>query len=406
MRISTIQVYERAISSIQDVTAQQQKTQEQLASGKRVLTPADDPVASTRILELNQEIAVNVQFQRNVELAEGRLTLQEDRLGGVNDAIDRIRELVIQSGNGALSKDDLGFIATEVEERLGQLAGLMNARDASGEYVFSGFQGGSEPFQKDDSGSYRYQGDEGVRFVQVDASVKVQSTVNGKEVFEDMPSYLNTFYTQASSSNQSDPPATISVGQVLDQAVYDAFYPEDIVVEFNSPSDFDIREKSSGLIIQANAAYAPNQPIVAKGVQFEISGTPLAGDTFSVQSSEKQGLLRTVEKFAYGLRNFSETPQGRDSFENLLEGTIANLDFATTSVLEARGQIGTRLNALETGGEQLKDAELLTMEVLSKLESVDYAEAVSLLSLQQFSLDAAYSSFSRITSLSLFDRIR
>ncbi len=406
MRISTIQVYERAISSIQDVTAQQQKTQEQLASGKRVLTPADDPVASTRILELNQEIAVNVQFQRNVELAEGRLTLQEDRLGGVNDAIDRIRELVIQSGNGALSKDDLGFIATEVEERLGQLAGLMNARDASGEYVFSGFQGGSEPFQKDDSGSYRYQGDEGVRFVQVDASVKVQSTVNGKEVFEDMPSYLNTFYTQASSSNQSDPPATISVGQVLDQAVYDAFYPEDIVVEFNSPSDFDIREKSSGLIIQANVAYAPNQPIVANGVQFEISGTPLAGDTFSVQSSEKQGLLRTVERFAYGLRNFSETPQGRDSFENLLEGTIANLDFATTSVLEARGQIGTRLNALETGGEQLKDAELLTMEVLSKLESVDYAEAVSLLSLQQFSLDAAYSSFSRITSLSLFDRIR
>lgn len=406
MRISTIQVYDRAISSIQDVTAQQQKTQEQLASGKRVLTPADDPVASTRILELNQEIAVNVQFQRNVELAEGRLTLQEDRLGGVNDAIDRIRELAIQSGNGALSKDDLGFIATEIEERLGQLAGLMNARDASGEYVFSGFQGGSEPFQKDESGSYRYQGDEGVRFVQVDASVKIQSTVNGQEVFEDMPSYLNTFYTQASPSNQSDPPATISVGQVLDQAEYDAFYPEDIVIEFNSLSDFDIREKSSGLVIQSNVPYAPNQPIVAKGVQFEISGTPLAGDTFSVQSSEKQGLLRTVEKFAYGLRNFSETPEGRDSFESLLEGTIANLDFATTSVLEARGQLGTRLNALETSGEQLKDAELLTKEVLSKLESVDYAEAVSLLSLQQFSLDAAYSSFSRITSLSLFDRIR
>lgn len=406
MRISTIQVYDRAISSIQDVTAQQQKTQQQLATGKKVLTPADDPIASTRILELNQELSVNVQFQRNSELAEGRLTLQESRLGGVNDAIDRIRELAVQSGNGALSKDDLGFIATEIEERLGQLAGLMNARDASGEYVFSGFQGGTEPFQKNESGSYNYKGDGGVRFVQIDTTVRIQSTINGQEIFEDMPSYSNTFFTQASASNQSNPPATISVGQVLDQTEYDAFYPEDLIIEFNSPSDFDIREKSTGLVIESNVTYAPNKPIVAKGVQFEISGAPLTGDTFSVQSSEKQGILRTVEKSAYGLRNYSETPEGRESFDNLLEGTIANLDFAATSVLDARGQLGTRLNALETNGEQLKDAELLTKEVLGKLESVDYAEAVSLLSLQQFSLDAAYSSFSRITSVSLFDRIR
>jgi flagellar hook-associated protein 3 FlgL len=76
-----------------------------------------------------------------------------------------------------------------------------------------------------------------------------------------------------------------------------------------------------------------------------------------------------------------------------------------TSVLDARGQLGARLNTLETGLEQLKDAEILTQEALVQLESVDYAEAISLLSLQQFSLDAAYSSFNRITSLSLFDRI-
>jgi len=406
MRISTVQIYERAMSSIQDVTAQQQKTQEQLASGKRVLSPADDPVASTRILELNQEIAVNQQFQRNVELAEGRLSLQDDRLGGISDVLQRLRTLAVSAGNGALTKDDLGSIAAEVEERLDQLAGLLNARDASGEYVFSGYQGGTEPFQKDDSGSYRYHGDEGVRYVQIDASVRTQSTLNGQAIFEDMPAYTNTFFTNASVSNQADPPAAITVGQVIDQDAYDAFYPEDLIIEFNSPTDFDIREKSTGLVLQSNVAYAPNQSIVAQGVQFEIRGAPVAGDSFSVESTEKQGLLRTVEKFAYGLRNYNSTPAGRDSFETTLESTIANFDFASTSVLEARGQLGARLNTLDTGLEQLKDAELLTQEVLSGLESVDYAETVSLLSLQQFSLDAAYSSFNRITSLSLFDRIR
>ena len=128
MRISTIQIFQRGISSIQDVTAQQQKTQEQLATGKRVLTPADDPVASTRILELNQEIAINTQFQRNVELAEGRLAIQDDRLGSISDVIERIRTLSIASGNGALTKDDLGSIASEIEQRLDQLGGLLNAR--------------------------------------------------------------------------------------------------------------------------------------------------------------------------------------------------------------------------------------------------------------------------------------
>ncbi|WP_068502848.1 flagellar hook-associated protein FlgL, partial [Oleiphilus sp. HI0067] len=131
MRISTVQIYDRAMSSIQDVTAQQQKTQQQLASGKRVLTPADDPVASTRILELKQELSVNQQFQRNVELAEGRLSLQDDRLGGINEVIERLRTLAVSAGNGALTKDDLGSIAAEVESRLDQLAGLLNARDAS-----------------------------------------------------------------------------------------------------------------------------------------------------------------------------------------------------------------------------------------------------------------------------------
>ena len=405
MRISTIQIFERGISSIQDVTAQQQKTQEQLATGKRVLTPADDPVASTRILDLNQEIAVNTQFQRNAELADGRLSLQDDRLGGISDVIERLRTLAISSGNGALSKDDLGSIASEIEQRLDQLAGLLNARDASGEYVFSGFQGGTQPFEKNESGSYRYQGDEGVRFVQIESSVRIQTTLNGQELFEDMPAYTNTFFTQAGLANQSNPPAEISVGQVIDQELYDEFYPEDMVVEFTSPTTFSIKEKSSGFVLQSNVAYQPNGPIQAQGVQFEIRGAPVTGDTFSIESSEKQGLLRTTEKFIYGLRNFSATPEGRDSFEALLESTIANLDFASTSVLDARGQLGARMNTLQTGLEQLKDSEIITQEALSKLESVDYAEAISLLSLQQFSLDAAYSSFNRITSLSLFDRI-
>jgi flagellar hook-associated protein 3 FlgL len=405
MRISTQQLFNRGLEAIQDVQADQQKTQLQLSTGKKVLTPADDPVASTRILELNQELEINSQFQRNIELVRGHLNLQDDLLGSVNSVVQRIRELTVTAGNGALNKSDLSAISTEVKERLSQLAGLMNSQDASGEYLFSGFQGATEPFKPNISGTYVYQGDEGRRFVQVEPNVTIASSENGKQIFEDIDVDNNTFFTVANPNNQAIPAASITTGQVTDQEAYDQFYPSDMKITFNSPSEFSITDKSTGRALLTNQAYAPNDPIVLNGVQFEISGAPVSGDTFFIESTAKQGVLSTIEKFIYSLDNFSETQAGRATFAANLDSAIVNLDSAETSILEARSQIGARLNTVDTTEEQLKDVELLTEQTLSDLESVDYAEAVSLLSLQQFTLEAAYSSYSKVSSLSLFDRL-
>jgi len=405
MRISTQQIFNRGLQSIQDVTAQQQKTQLQLSTGKKVLTPADDPVASTRILELDQELALNTQFQRNIELVEGRLKLQDDLLGGITDVVQRIRELAVTAGNGALNEGDLKSIAAEVEERLGQLAGLLNTQEASGEYVFSGFQGGTEPFQQNVSGAYVYRGDEGRRFVQIEPSVTIASTENGKAIFQDIEAVNNTFFTSANPNNQANPPGQITVGQVVDQEAYDAFYPEDLTIEFTSATTFSVRESSTGRQLLNNVTYVPNEPIQLKGIQFEIAGTPASGDSFFVESTSKQGVLTTVEKFVYGLESFNNSDAGRETFDEMLATTLSNLDNAETSILEARSQIGARLNTIETTDEQLKDVEILTQEFLNQLQAVDYAEAVSLLSIQQFTLEAAYSSYSQVTSLSLFDRL-
>tara|TARA_R110001592_G_scaffold341482_1_gene630614 strand:+ start:4435 stop:5652 length:1218 start_codon:yes stop_codon:yes gene_type:complete len=405
MRISTQQLFNRGLEAIQDVTLQQQKTQLQLSTGKKILTPADDPVASTRILELNQELAINVQFQNNVELAEGHLNLQDDLLGSINSVVQRVRELMIAAGNGALGKTDLSAISAEVKERLDQLGGLLNTQDASGEYLFSGFQGGTQPFQKNISGAYGYEGDQGKRFVQVDSSVTIATTQNGKEIFQDIKVDKNNFYTESSPNNKAVPAASITTGQIIDQEAYDQFYPNDMVVTFSSPNQYSITDKSTGRELLSNQPFAPNDPITVNGIQFDIIGSPVAGDAFFVESTAKQGLLTTVEKFVYTLDNFDPSAEGRAVFDANLASSIENLDSAETSILESRSQIGARLNTIETTAEQLKDVEILTKEILSKLESIDYAETVSMLSVQQFTLEAAYSSYSKITSLSLFDRL-
>lgn len=405
MRISTQNVFERGIKQIQDVTEQTTKTQLQLSTGRKVVTPADDPVASTRILELNQELEVNRQFQRNIELADSRLSLQDSVLSGITDITQRLRELAVTAGNGTLSQDDLSSIADEVDVRLNQLAGLLNSKTPSGEFIYAGFQGQTQPFQLNEAGSYEYQGDEGQRFVRIDTTVTIATTQSGRQIFEDVEAAQNTFFTIPNANNQAVPPAQISTGQVLDQDEFDAFYPKDMVVTFTSPTTYDITERTSGEPILENQPYFRNEAIVVNGLQFEITGDPVTGDSFNVESTSRQGLLRTVERFSYTLRNFAPNEPGRAALSEGLDNTLANIDNAITSIVQARGEIGARLNTMDTTQQQLIDTEVLTQETLAVLESVDYAEAVSLLSLQQFTLEAAYSSYSQITSLSLFDRL-
>ncbi len=412
MRISTELLFSRGIDSINDINTQLQKTQLQISTGKKVLTPADDPVASSRISELNQDLNLTAKFQNNIDQVENNLKFEDSLLSGVNDVIQRVRELSINAGNGTLSKEDIGFISSEIKQRLGQLAGMLNTRGGGGEYIFGGFQGSSAPFALDNSGSYKYQGDEGRRFVQIESSVNIASTENGQAIFEDIKSAKNTFFTEANPNNQAVPAALVTSGQVIDQAAYDAFYPEDLTLTFNpitavvpNQANFTITESSTGKVIANNVRHVDNQPVQAKGIQFEVVGNPVPGDKFFVKSSEKQGLLTTVEKMIYTLDHFVPTKAGREVLKTNLTDNLTNLDNAETSILETRSQIGARLNTLDTTRQQHADVDVLTKAILSKLQDVDYADAISQLSLQQFSLSAAYSSYSKITQLNLFDRL-
>jgi flagellar hook-associated protein 3 FlgL len=410
MRISTQQLFSRGMDNILDANKQLQKTQLQISTGRRVLTPADDPVAATRILQINQNLNLVDQYQRNIDLTQNRLDLEDGLLGSTGDILQRLRELAVQAGDGSQNADDKKFVAAEVEQRLGQLVGILNSKDPSGEYIFGGFQGKAQPFVQNEAGSYVYAGDEGQRFVRIDANVVVASGDNGKEVFVDIASAGNTFITRPGARNTSEPPAVISQGLMLDQEDYDAFYPEDMVIVFNDESagtppgpNYTITQASDGKPILSNQPFISGDPITVKGIQFEILGNPQPGDNFFVQSSEKQGMLTTVERFAKGLKTYSDTPEGRKSLTELIDSTLANLTNAETSLLETRSRLGARLSTLDTTKALQEDVSVLTKQVLSELQDVDMAEAVSTLSFQSLILQAAQQSYTKVTSLSLFD---
>ncbi|MDR7022870.1 flagellar hook-associated protein 3 [Pseudomonas peli] len=186
MRISSIQAFNNGVNGLGRNYSNVIRTQEQISSGNRILTPADDPVASVRLLQLEQQQAILGQYKENLTAAKNSLTQEETTITSVVNVLQRIRELAVQAGGGALSGNDRRSIAKELSEREGELLNLMNSRNARGEYLFSGFLGKTEPFLRNPDGTYSYQGDEGQRSLQVAGSSNVAINDNGKRLFEDV----------------------------------------------------------------------------------------------------------------------------------------------------------------------------------------------------------------------------
>ena len=285
MRVSTSQIYSIANLGMRDAQVAVDKTSQQISTGKRVLSPADDPVAATAILMLNQDLARTTQFSKNIDSGNNNLALEDTTLQSVISLVQRLKELSVSAGNTAvLTSSDYKALAAEVDSRLGELLNLQNTKNASGQYIFAGFQSENQPFVNNGGGNYSYQGDEGQLYVQASNTVTVAVSDSGKKVFMDIPSSHNTFNTRASSANVATPPAIISVGNVYDQAAFDKLFPEDMVVTFNadstvSPSapNFTVTERTTGKIIVEKQLYKAGQDIEVNGARFSIIGSPQAG---------------------------------------------------------------------------------------------------------------------------------
>lgn len=421
MRISSTQIFNLATQSMADTNQAISKTQEQLSTGRRVLSAADDPVAATRIQQITSELNAIDQYKKNITLAENSLTLTESTLNAITNNLRRLEELAIQAGNTAtLSEGDYRALVSEVELRLDELLDMLNTRNVNGDYIFAGYKSGSPAFVGDISSGFQFAGDEGQFKIQVDTNTTIAASDSGKNIFVDVPSENNTVTTSTNPNNRSIPPVEITVGEIVDQVAYDNFYPEDIVITFNEDSaivpngkNFTVTERSSGKIIAANVNYVDGEELTYNGVSFRMTGNPasedsvagLNGDQLFINSSNKQDVLNTVLRFRNAMSNYDGNSTSRDNLESVVASTIANLSNAQNTILDTVTTIGARNNTLQSTTELHLDTEIVSKKILSDLQDLDYAEAASRLSMQTMILQAAQASFLRISELNLFNRL-
>jgi len=200
MRISTPAMHYRALTAMQSQQATLSKTQNQIATGKRVQTPADDPVASVGIMELERALKESEQFGRNADMAVNRLSLEEQAIADVGSLLLRVRELAVQGNNATIDAANRRVIATELRGRLQDLVNIANKRDANNEFLFSGFASLTQPFAQSGA-SISYFGDQGARQLAVGPNQRVADGHSGFDVFMNVAEGNGVFVTSASAAN-------------------------------------------------------------------------------------------------------------------------------------------------------------------------------------------------------------
>ncbi len=422
IRFSFLQGFNTSVQDMQRIQKQAFETQEQIASGRRILTPADDPVASARIIQVNQELSQLGQYIDNADSVESRLTLAESQVQQVTTLLVRVRELTIQSDALSMTQSSRRSIAAELDARLDELLGIANTRDINGEYIFAGYQGEEKPFEQTTAGEFVYHGDDGQRLVQVASSSHIPISDSGKRIFMDIDSVQTRVETSVEVGNSGA--GMVVGGSVTDQGTYDSnSYPEDYVIQFNSGANqydvyarpdifdggvntplFSVANTGSPTTIDANTT-----PLAAPtnlGWEITLSGTPADGDLFYVNSSQKQDILTTIAKLSEGMVAIGDSPADQLMFDQLVAETLDNLDAAEVNMSEVKSEIGARQNTVDSVRTLHQQVTLINSEVLSDIRDLDYAEALSRLSVETFTLEASQQSFVRISSLSLFNFLR
>ena len=397
MRLSTTQFFQQGISSIVDKQAELVDTQNHLSSGKRIMTPSDDPSGAVQVLRLSNDIASINQYGRNIDNATAQISQEDDVLKNVGNSLQRIRELVVQANNDTLDQSNRSAIAKEIDSLKTGLLSLANSRDASGEYIFAGFQVRNQPFTEQ-AGSVQYKGDQGQRFVRIGSSTQIAVRTDGSTVFQAIPSGNGVFSVSADATNTG-------TGVVHGSSTGD-FVPDTYTVDFSQPVATDPMKwearDSSGAAI-ASGDYKAGDTIIFKGVQLTVNGAPADGDKFTVTPAADQDVFTTVEQVVNSLNAVTTAPASLARMHNQLNSALDNIDGAINHFLDVRADVGVRLDRLDS--QKSINANSLTQlqTSLSSVQDLDYASAISKFNEQQAALQAAQKAYTRISGLSLFN---
>lgn len=176
-RITTMMNAQSTISDLSGAFEKLAVTQREMASGLMISQPSDNPFGASQVVTLNGQLSALTSYASNASDGTAWLSTASGALTDINSSVQRVRELVVEAGNGTMSATDRANAATEVNQLIDSIKASANAQ-YNGSYVFSGTATTTPPYQQ--GATDTYAGDSGVvaREVAPNTTVPVNTNIS------------------------------------------------------------------------------------------------------------------------------------------------------------------------------------------------------------------------------------
>ncbi len=433
MRVTNNLIYDQSSRAIGQSNEKILKTQEKISAQTDIVKPSDNPVGASQILMYGDSTDRLKMFDESIKMAKSNLEYQEVALESLNGFMDRVRTLFIQAQNDINTQEDIDAIVQEISLINESMAELMNSRSADGSYIFAGTDTLSPAFIQDTEGRYLWNGNEGQKYAQISEDMRIPVTDSGKKLFQDI--WTNqTFRTELLTGDVSltakvysqgdfqeymdeyyDPevPSANEYQLVTSPLVEDGSAPDSTLTQSDSKEDRDRRRSffgepgnysitnSQGDVV-ASGSYRAGKPINFNGMSFLLQGKPGASVDFALVPPRRDNVLNEINRTLDTLSNEDSTYQQR---EEAFFNATTSLNNAQQKIGEARSSVGARLNTLQVREEFSSANQLSNAVAQDRIGGLDMAEAATNLSMKEAALDASQKVFTRISNLSLFNKM-
>ena len=402
MRITTNMIYDRNLASMSKVSERQNTAYNQLMTGDKFSRSGEDPAGMSQKMALTKEIDLFKQYGVNGSLLENSLGHEETVLTSLNSAMLSAQTLIQKANNSAMGSEERNAIASELEGLQKQMFDLMNSKNSQGEFIFGGNQSKTQPFVKDASGNYVFQGDTGQRNIQVSPTVQIPANDSGFDLFE----MVATRRTASAASGN------IQVS-VADQGNFESFYRNNYDSSLPSnqyavstlagpPDTYEIRD-SGGTLLQSGDYVAGNKiPFNGLALTLDLPAGS-ATQNFVLDTPKNDNILNGMSDFISAMR---DPTLSESDFQLAVSDATTHMSNARTKIDRGLGELGGRMNSLEQVMSSNDGLSTLNQQARAKVSEADMYEVIAALSKEDAAMSAPQLAFSKISKLTLFDYIR
>jgi len=397
-RISTGMMYSQSVALMMAKQAKLSHLEQQIATGSKIVSAKDDPVAAGAAVGLDRSLAALERMKLNGNNVQNRLGVQENTLAQVNDLMARVNDLTIQASNPALSAPDKKTLITELNQIREGLLSLANSSDGTGRYVFGGTNDSDPPFAKID-GKVVYRGDQTQRQVEVGPDTYVRDALPGSEIFLRIPTGDGFVDGSAAAGNAGN-----GVLTNITRDGSDSWNGQSFSVRFTAADQYEVLDGAGN--VTGTGTYKAGSELEINGVRLQIAGAPATGDSFNVQAASSRDIFGTMDKLIAALDADTGTPAKMAAQQNELQSALRDVGRAAERMIDSRAAGGAQLKALDNAAE-MREANGVTLKTtLSEMRDLDYADALSQYQLESTALQAAQTLFSQMQQMSLFNTLR